>query len=191
VSLILGLDPAQNCGFALFDTAADLSAIRAGVLKAKGDDYEHKAASLGFVLMKLIKAERPDFIVIEMPLRAQPRPPHKKMKFMGEDAEEEVKAGSGLNAVISSNQMAGALSGIIGAYGIPFELIKDSVWRKQFLGFGTRPGWQRKDWKKAVRDRCAQLKIVVTNDDQADAVGIAFAGASCQSLKMMQQARAA
>jgi Holliday junction resolvasome RuvABC endonuclease subunit len=94
--------------------------------------------------------------------------------------------------VISSNQMVGALSAIVGAYQIPFETIAPVSWRKQFLGFGTRPGWQRKDWKKAVRDRCAHLKITVTNDDMADAAGIAFAGASMQTFKMMQnQARAA
>lgn len=70
------------------------------------------------------------------------------------------------------------------------ETIAPVSWRKQFLGFGTRPGRQRKDWKKAVRDRCAQMRISITNDDVADAVGIAFAGAGCHSFKMLE-ARAA
>ena len=189
--LILGLDGAQNTGWALYDTAANLSAIRAGVIKTAGDDYEHKAASLGLGLVRLIKADRPDFIVIEMPIRSQPAARQKRtVKFMGEDRVEEV-AGGGLNAVISSNQMVGALSAIVGAYQIPFETIAPVTWRKQFLGFGIRPGWQRKDWKKAVRERCGQLKIVVTNDDMADAVGIAFAGSSLQTFKMLQQQRAA
>lgn len=190
--LILGLDGAQNTGWALYDTAANLSAIRAGVIKSTGDDYEHKAASLGLGLVRLIKADRPDFIVIEMPIRSQPAARQKRtVKFMGEERVEEV-AGGGLNAVISSNQMVGALSAIIGAFQIPFETIAPVTWRKQFLGFGTRPGWQRKDWKKAVRERCAQLRITVTNDDMADAVGVAFAGASLQTFKMMlNQARAA
>lgn len=188
--LILGLDGAQNTGWALYDTTTSLAAIKAGVLKSIGDDYEHKAASLGFALVKLIKADRPDFIVIEMPIRSQPARQVRKVKFMGEEQIEEA-SGSGLNAVISSNQMVGALSAIIGAYQIPFETIAPVTWRKQFLGFGTHKGWQRKDWKKAVRDRCTQLKITVTNDDMADAVGIAFAGASTQTFKMMQQRRAA
>jgi Holliday junction resolvasome RuvABC endonuclease subunit len=189
--LILGLDGAQNTGWALYDTAANLAAIRAGVIKTAGDDYEHKAASLGLGLVRLIEADRPDFIVIEMPIRSQPAARQKRtVKFMGEDRVEEVASG-GLNAVISSNQMVGALSAIIGAFQIPFETIAPVTWRKQFLGFGTRPGWQRKDWKKAVRDRCAQLKITVTNDDMADAAGIAFAGASLQTFKMMQARRAA
>lgn len=188
--LILGLDPSQSTGYALYDTDANLSAIRPGVIRAIGDDYEHKAAALGFGLMKLIKADRPDFIVIEMPIRSQPAKQVRRVKFMGE-AQTEEASGSGLNAVISSNQMVGAVAGIIGAYNIPFETIAPVSWRKQFLGFGRRPGWQRKDWKRAVRERCGQLKIIVTNDDMADAVGIAFAGAGCQAFKMLMQRRAA
>ncbi len=190
MSLILGLDPSQSTGWALFDTATDLSAIRAGTLKAIGDDYEHKSAALGFALMKLIKADRPDFIAIEMPIRTQPGKVVRKVKFMGEQVEQEA-SGSGLNAVISSNQMVGACSAIIGAYNIPFETIAPVTWRAQFLGFGRRTGWQRKDWKKAVRERCGQLKIVVTNDDMADAVGIAFAAKACQSFRMIETRRAA
>lgn len=188
--LILGLDPSQSTGWALYDTAASLSAIRAGTLKAVGDDYEHKSASLGFALMKLIKADKPDFIAIEMPIRTQPGKVVRKVKFMGEQVEQEA-SGSGLNAVISSNQMVGACSAIIGAFNIPFETIAPVTWRTQFLGFGRRTGWQRKDWKKAVRDRCGQLKITVTNDDMADAVGIAFAGKACQSFRMIETRQAA
>ncbi|MEO3387343.1 hypothetical protein [Mesorhizobium sp. CAU 1741] len=188
--LILGLDGAQNTGWAQYDTNASLSAIRAGVLRSAGDDYEHKAASLGLGMVRLIKENRPDFIVIEMPIRSMPAArQQRKVRFMGEERIEESSVG-GLNAVISSNQMVGALAAIIGAYQIPFETIAPVTWRKQFLGFGTHKGWARKDWKKAVRERCRQLKIDVTNDDMADAVGIAFAGSSLQSFKMMQ-ARAA
>ena len=191
--LILGLDGAQNTGWALYDTAANLSAIRAGVIKAHGDDYEHKAASLGLGLVRLIKADRPDFIVIERAPRQQyGGSAGRRMKFMGEEVADEADGGgTGLQSILSTNQMTGGLSGIIGAYQIPFETVMPVTLRKQFLGFGTRPGWQRKDWKKAVRDRCAQLKITVTNDDMSDAVGISFAGASLQTFKMMQKQRAA
>lgn len=189
--IILGLDPSQATGWALYDTSAPLSAIRAGTIKVVGDDYEHKAASLGLGLVKIIKADRPDFIAIEMPLRAAPRPPKRKARFMGEETKEEMPSGPGLNALISSNQMVGAISAIVGAYRIPFEMIKDSVWRRQFLGFGTHKGWQRKDWKRAVRERCMQMRITVTNDDMADAVGVAFAGAACQTFKMLKAGRTA
>jgi Holliday junction resolvasome RuvABC endonuclease subunit len=197
--VILGLDPAQQCGWALYDTASSsLSSIKAGVIKASGESYEEKAATLGRGLVKLLTADRdkatgkpilPAFVAIEMPIRTQPGRQVRKVKFMGEEQVEEA-SGSGLNAVISSNQMVGAVCAIIGAYGIPFETVATVTWRSQFLGFGRRAGWQRKDWKKAVRDRCNQFRITVTNDDMADAVGIAFAGKACQSFRMIS-ARAA
>jgi Holliday junction resolvasome RuvABC endonuclease subunit len=174
--IILGLDPAQQCGWALYDTSSSsLSSIKAGVIKASGESYEEKAATLGRGLVKLLTADRD---------KATGKP-----ILPGEEQVEEA-SGSGLNAVISSNQMVGAVCAIIGAYGIPFETVATVTWRSQFLGFGRRAGWQRKDWKKAVRDRCNQFKITVTNDDMADAVGIAFAGKACQSFRMIS-ARAA
>lgn len=188
--ILLGLDPSQSTGWALYDTTANLSAIRAGVIRTSGDSYEEKAASLGLGVVKLVKEQRPDFVVIEMPIRSMPARQVRKVKFMGEAVEEEA-SGSGLNAVISSNQMVGAICAVIGAYRIPFVTIAPVTWRKSFLGFGTRPGWGRKDWKKAVRDRCAQLRITVTNDDQADAVGISFAGSGLPQVKMMEHGRAA
>lgn len=173
--IILAFDPAQTTGYAYYDDQAPLAAIEAGTIKCIGENYEDKAASLGRALVKIIKTKRPDFIAIEMPIRTQPAQ-RRTVKFMGEDEQVEA-GGSGLNAVISSNQLVGAISAIVGAYNIPFVTIPSVTWRKAFLGFGTHKGWGRKDWKKAVRDRCASLRIVVTNDDQADAVGIAFAGA--------------
>lgn len=202
MALILGLDPSQSTGWSLYDTTANLSAIRCGVLRAKGEFYEAKAADLAQQLVALLTRDRnpqtgkpilPDFVAIEMPIRTQPgtRRGKKMMKFMGEQMQDEEAGGSGLNAVISSNQMVAACAAIVGAYRLPFEMIAPVTWRKQFLGFGTRPGWERKDWKKAARERCGQLKIVVTNDDMADAVGISFAARACQTLRMLERDRAA
>lgn len=183
--IVLSFDPSQRTGYAYFDTLAPMSAIRAGSIKVKGEEYEEKAASLGQQLVALIKADKPDFVAIEMPIRSQPARQARRVKFMGEVQTEEA-TGSGLNAVISSNQMVGAISAIIGAYQIPFTTIAPVTWRKAFLGFGTRPGWQRKDWKKAVRDRCQQLRIEVTNDDMADAVGLAFAATGTDKFRWLQ-----
>lgn len=182
--LILGIDPAQHCGFALYESSEPLPLIIPGVLRTTGEDYEQRAADLGLKLTKLIRRRRPHFVAIEAPLRVQPG---KKtpMKFMGEELPEE-KVGSGLNAVISSNQMVGACCAVIGAFGIPFEMISSFTWRKSFLGFGRRPEWGRNDWKRAARQRCEQLRIPVTNDDMAEAVGVAFAGAGCVSFKMLR-----
>lgn len=183
--IIMGLDPSQSTGWSRYDTGKDASAIEAGVLKAVGDDYEHKAAELGYRLVKLIKERKPDFVAVEMPIRSMPARQVRKVKFMGEETVEE-SSGSGLNAVISSNQMVGAVSAVIGAYGVPFITVAPVTWRKAFLGFGTMKGWQRKDWKKAVRAKCDSLKIIVTNDDMADAVGIAYAAKGSDAFRWIE-----
>ncbi len=185
---ILGLDPSQSTGWAFYDTTQHLSAIRAGVIRVSRAEggYEVKAAELGRQLTRLIKDEKPDFIAMEEPLRSMPAG-KKPVKFMGQEMEETQSAG-GVLAVISSNQMAGACAAIIGAFGIPFATISSSSWRKQFLGVGRNHGWQRADWKRASREQCKALRIVVTNDDMADAVGIAFAGAGLPQVKMIGRA---
>lgn len=189
--IILGLDQAQNCGFAIYDTNAPLSAIRVGVIRAKeekSDKYEDMSARLGLELMKLLKVERPDFVALEQPIRTMPGGGGKvkaKVKFMGEEQTVEKAVGGGMNAVISSNQMTGAAAAIVGAFRIPFMTIAPVTWRKTFLGFGTRPGWERDDWKGATRARCTALKIKVTNNDQSDAVGVAVGASSSQIVKAM------
>lgn len=183
--IILGLDIAKTTGWALYDTKSNLSSIIAGTLKADGENFEERSANFGNGLMNLIKKYRPHMIGIETPLRMAPMAPKRKMKFMGDELEDEASAGGGINAVISSNQLVGAASGVIGCFQIPFITISSVTWRKSFLGIGTHKGWVRKDWKKAARDRCDQLKIRVTNDDQSDAVGVAFAASGTQMAKML------
>jgi hypothetical protein len=200
--LILGLDPAQKTGWGLYDTRANLSAMRCGVLKfdAIKKEFERNAGLLGPQLRDLIKEiGRPDFAVIEMAPR-QPAGFFRKGKkpattrFMGaevpaQDGDEE-GGGGGLQSTLSTNQMAAALSSVLGCFNIPFEPMKDSTWRKAAYGFGTRAGWVRDDWKKHARQMCRQMRITATNDDMAEACWIAYAGAGCQAFKMLT-ARAA
>jgi hypothetical protein len=183
-SLILGLDAATTTGFAFYHDNRHVTSIEAGTIRAKGDGFEDKSSYLGRELAHMCRKLRPDFIAIEQPLRMLPGG-KRTVKFMGE--EEEVSgAGGGTNALILSNQIVSAYCTAARIKDIPFILIASATWRRQFLGFGRKPGWVRKDWKKAARDRCADLKITVTNDDQADAVGVAFAAAAAPELKMMK-----
>lgn len=189
MTLILGLDAATTTGFAYYQDDRSLSAMEVGTLRAKGDSFEDKASYLGRELLIMCRKRRPDFIAIEQPLRMLPGG-KRTVKFMGE--EEEVSAGGGgTNALILSNQIVSAYCTAARIKDIPFILISSATWRKQFLGFGRKPGWVRKDWKKAARDRCAALKITVTNDDMADAVGVAFAAAAAPELKMMKHQQGA
>lgn len=182
--LILGVDQAQRSGYAWYDTERSISAIQAGVLKADGDAIEQKASNLGRQFLILLRTRRPDLIVFEAPIRTAPAA-RRKTKFMGE--EEEASGGvSGLNAVISSNGIICALATAAEIKGIAWTVIASVTWRKAFLGFGRQPGWERKDWKKAVRDQCARERITVTNDDMADAVGIAIAAKATPEFKQIQ-----
>ena len=185
MTLILGLDPAQRTGFAYYDDTRSLSAIQPGSLKVEGESFEERCHFLGRRFTQMLRDKRPDLIACEQPIRTLPAA-RRKSKIMGVEEAEEVSAVSGLNAMISSNQIVGALSATAGFKGITFITIPTSTWRSQFLGFSRRPGWQRKDWKKACREKCAQLRIPVTNDDAADAVGVAFAAAASQTARMMK-----
>ncbi|WP_193227619.1 RuvC family protein [Aureimonas psammosilenae] len=194
MTLILGLDPAQVTGIALYDTARSLSAIQVNTFKAAGDCFEEKGGSIGRQLFGLIRSlerdgRRPALIAMEAPLR-QKVGIKRKTTFMGQAGDDEPAAdGGGLNAVISSNQITGAIMCVVAVKDIPFVILSSSTWRKAFLGFGTHKGWTRDDWKKAVRQQCAREKIAVTNNDQADAVGIAIAAKNTDTFRHIEYER--
>ena len=199
--IILGLDPSQKTGWALYDTAEPkLNHIRCGVLRVQGEkgEFEANAGLLGDLLVKLIKqVGKPDFAALERAPR-QPYGAHKPkggmIKFMGQELPaqgSEKEGGNGLQSTLSTNQMAAALSAVLGAFGIPFDTLTDSEWRKASYGFGRRAGWARPDWKRHARQTCALHKIDVTNDDMAEACWIAYAGASLQTFKEIERKRAA
>ncbi|GGD43211.1 hypothetical protein [Aureimonas glaciei] len=185
MALILGIDGAQKTGFCFYDDTRSMSAMRPGLIKATGEQIEDKAASIARQICLMIRKDRPDFIAIEEPLRTMPGGVKRKVKFMGE--QEEVQGGAGGTlALISSNQIVGAIAAVCAIKDIPFVTISSSSWRKQFLGFGRSPGLDRTGWKKAARDRCAALKITVTSDDAAEACGIAFAATATPEFKMLR-----
>lgn len=181
---LIGLDVAKQCGWAFHNTDRSISSIQAGVLKAQGESFEDRAATLGRQFGLLLKQTgRPALVAIETPLRMLPQG-KRTAKMMGE--EEIVTGGGGANAMISSNQLVGAIIGLCGWKDIPFVMIPAATWRKAFLGFARQPGWERKDWKRAVREQCARERITVTNDDMADAVGIAIAAKNTPTFKQIQ-----
>lgn len=187
--IILAVDPAKSCGYAFHNDQRSLSAIRAGVIKAEGESFEDRSATLARKFITLIREERPDLIVIEMPIRTSPAA-RRKVKFMGE--EEEVGGGvSGLNAIISSNQIVGAIAAVAGIKGIPFLTMATVSWRRAFMGADVMKQaraekWGRKEWKRAVREQCAREKIVVTNDDMADAAALSVAAKTTDTYRMMK-----
>lgn len=204
--LILGLDIATTTGFAWYDTGAQrLSAIKTGLIKAEGDLSEQKAASLAQQLVRMFREVKPDFVAIERPLP-------NIMQF--DKYSNDMVDGEVASSTVNPNQMLlptfiGAAVAIVAAYRIPFETIAPQSWHKAYYGSGFKPprkpvkdrtGHQKRDrkgqlvwkndWKTPAVERARALRIEVRNADAAEAVGIAFAGASCQTFKMMM-ARAA
>lgn len=189
--IVLGLDPAQTTGFAYYDTGLPLSAIEAGVIKCGSDTkapIEERVGKLGRELMLMLRKRRPDFVAIEEPGRRQ-------FEIDGEDGAKDLAGNvtgprtTGLASIISSNQIVGGFAMICAVKDIPFVTIPVATWRKQFLGFARKPGFKRTQWKAACRQRCAEFNIVVTNDDMADAVGVAFAAPVSDEFKMLQYER--
>lgn len=183
--MILGLDIASKTGWALYDPKAPISAIRSGSFTVSGNTPEEKAASLAGHLIKLFKFNGvPQFAVIEQPIRTAPLA-KKTQNLMGLKVAASV-APAGLNAVILSNQLVGGAVALIRGYGIAWEMVSSSTWRKGAFGFGRKPGMDRAGWKRLAKERCQQLKIDVSNADEAEAVFIAMAGPNCQRFKMLQ-----
>ncbi|TPK14147.1 crossover junction endodeoxyribonuclease RuvC [Mesorhizobium sp. B2-5-11] len=184
MSLILGLDIATVTGFAWYEPGSSLSSIKTGLIKAAGDNAEEKAESLGRQLRDMIKGNRPDFVAIEQPMRNVVSFKKTRQTLAGPVDEQTINP----NALQLEGLVCAAVAIIGGGYGIPWETIPSSTWRKHFLGMGRSPGFDRAMWKRAAIERCRVLKIDVKNADAAEAVGIAMAGEACQRFKMARAA---
>lgn len=181
MTLILGIDIATTTGCALYDPAKNISAIDAWSFKVKGESHEQKAYDMGLRIIEILKEKRPTFVALEAPKKNLITHRKTVQTLVGDHDEAAMNPAS----VILPNQLTGAVLAVLAGFGLPFCTIPDSTWRKQFLGFGRKPGWQSADWKRASRDRCDQLGVHVTNNDQSDAVGVAFAAPSHEAFKMM------
>lgn len=195
--LILGMDIATTTGFCWFeppkrDDAADLRAafasMRVGSFKVSGSEPEDKAAAIAPHLIKMFRHEKPDLLVIEQPARHIQQHDKVITDMHGSRTVKTINPGT----TILLNQLTGAVVTIARAYSIQFMTISEETWRKEAYGFGRKKGWQRPQWKKHARELCQVKGVAVTNDDQAEACWVAFAGWRSQTFKMMlNQARAA
>lgn len=184
--LILGLDIATTTGFAWYEPGSSLSSIRTGLIKATGDDAEQKAASIALQMVAMLKAERPDLVAIEQPMRNVVSFKKTKQTLAGPVEENTINPNA-----LQLSSLSGAVVGIIAAYRIPWVTIPSASWRKHFLGMGRSPGFDRAAWKRAAVERCRMMRINVKNSDAAEAVGIAMAGEATQAFKMLREKVAA
>ncbi len=183
MTIFLGLDLSKaNTGWCYLDPH-NHSTARVGSIKALGD-WETATADFSRKLMTVINSEgKPDFCVIETPLRSVMQ--HKKK---GTNMMPELDSfGMTINPKTSLilNQIAGATVGVLTGYSIPFETVAPSTWRKGFYRTGSKlpPG---QNWKTMAVKQCKLIGIEVRNQDQAESVGVAFAGPNCERFKKIK-----
>lgn len=206
MTLIYGIDPGQNCGLSIWDDQRSISSMQASLIKAKSKtpegnkiQIERKAAFIARELVLKMREAWPDFVAVEMPMRSRPRIGGSRPVIMGKEFdgdEDEGGEGGGSAAMISSNQIVGAIAAVCAINDIPFVTIAVGSWRSRFFDKGFKPPLKKvkkrdkeiwvPDWKTAARERCALLGITVTNHDMAEACGIAFAATATPEFKMLR-----
>ncbi len=181
--IILGLDLSKtNSGWCYLD-AKDHKAARSGSFRSEGD-WESAAWDFSGKLIKLFKNEgKPDFCVIEQPMRNVQQFKKKGTKLMPELESDGMTVNPKSSLIV--NQITGAAVGVLRGYGIPFETITSGTWRKGFFVKGTK-GKNSADWKRLAKRQCELLGIDVRNADQAEAVGVAFAAPNCDRYRLIK-----
>lgn len=176
--LILGLDIATICGWALYDTTSqNPSSTRAGAFVAEGDDEEKYGEFAGF-LIPFLRQHKPDFVSIERPMRSV----------------ENASTGMVLNGMVGA-----AVALIWGGYKIPYGTIAPQTWHASYFPRGFRPpniiikkrdtgqlvDTGKADWKTAAVDQALRDRITLPatkkagREDAAEAVGVAVCWKKC------------
>lgn len=149
---ILAFDPAKTTGYAFYDTARDLSAIRCGVLEMPDNaDAYYTGDQLGLKVTRLIKEfGKPDFAVLEEQSLAQ-------------------IGNSNAAAIIYAWGSSLAIVATLANFGVPYGTIPPGTWRKMFFGKGFKPPVKaakpgkkpENDWKAAAVAECERHQIVL------------------------------
>lgn len=187
--IILGLDIATTCGWALLDTKAERSSTLTGAFYASGDEVGEKYGEFGAFLIPLLRRHSPDFVSIERPLPI----------VVGQSNQD----GEATMNPASAQQMSGlfgAAVGIIwGGYKIPYGTIAPQTWHSKYFEKGFKPPNRmrkvratgqivdtgKKDWKRAAIEQALRDKVklpetkVDGREDAAEAVAVAACWAFC------------
>ncbi len=189
--LILGFDQATISGFAYYDTAKPVAAIQVGTIdatpdKKKGEGDIHRLATLTIATARMLNDRRPDFMILEAPMKVGVERRTTKQTLQGN--VEQLSANWLAHGV--AHEIFGLLVGLAIERRIPLAYVPPATWRRSFLGFGKRDGWDRPQWKKAARARCDQLRIDVKNSDEAEAVALALCAPNTQEYRKLVRERA-
>jgi hypothetical protein len=166
----LALDLATNTGWTVLIERDGWQPplVEVGSFRCKGQSIDRMAASLSTALVAIIRDLRKRDIAI---------------KLAGiEDFVRDPRHSS----AAARNLLPGlqcATVAILCQFGIPWELVAPATWRKSFIGTGFAPSFvpssQRRRWlKQQVRQKADRLGrragFATRNDDEGDAIGLAF-----------------
>lgn len=180
--IILALDVASSCGWAVYDTARPPSAITSGSLKFVGDNAFEKVADMRRKLPRLVREKKPDFVAIEAPLAHIPTFKKKTRTMFGEEEESStINPGT----IMQLNRLAGAAQMAVVGQNVQCVEVRSQTWQR------ILPGHIKGPPKARVKQFIESLKIIATNQDARDAVAIAlWCAGHCAELKMLERARA-
>lgn len=182
MTIFLGLDIASKCGYALLPMR-NHQLTKCGSFQCPAGSHEQKAAALAGFLIGLIKSEGvPDFAVIEQPQRNV-----QQYRKSGTRMMPDLQGGLTVNAgtALQLNQLTGAAVAVLTGFDIPWVTVSVSTWRASFFPKGTK-GTDRADWKRLAKEWCERQGIDARNADEAEAVGVAMYGPTCQEFKLRQ-----
>ncbi|MBY8918800.1 hypothetical protein KUG85_04840 [Nitratireductor sp. L1-7-SE] len=188
MALILGLDIATSCGRALIDRSERPGTWNCDVWKSAGDNGEEKAGHLAMQMIPYLKANKPDFVAIEMPQRNVQTFGRKRKDMAGEATETTINPNA-----LQLSSLAGAAIAILDAYRIPWGLIAPVTWRSAYFGKGVKPQG-KDDWKDLAIQHARMQGIGLpatkaAQRDAAEALGIAVSWERCTFIpKRHQQA---
>ena len=179
--IVLGLDISKHAGYAIYDTAKHISAIKCGVLEFPDKaSIEYCSDQMGLKISGLIREYKPDFVVLESALKMSP---------------------GGTLATVVSCMLHGAVLSTVANFGKPWGTISAATWRKMFYGKGFKPPFKvhqlkKPDpktgkterieylWKEAIVTQCEREGIILPskktishNAGEAAAIAICWQGA--------------
>lgn len=178
---IMGLDLANNSGWAFRDSNTHRSAMECGVISVSEYDWEAKYGVFATQFVRLLQQYRPDFVAIE-------RPEHGVRQFARQgrpDLTGDAPQAMTINpAALQLSGIAGAAIAVLTVSRIAWGTIAANSWRPVYFGRGWKPPLEqtrdrktgqmrdgKPDWKQAAIDAAVRDEITLpsTKKDQRDA----------------------
>lgn len=199
----MGLDLANNSGWAVRDSATHRSAIQCGVIAVGEYDWESKYAAFAVQFLALMRKHKPDFVAIERPEHGVRQFAQKRRPDLTGEAPDAMTINP---AALQLTGIAGAAIAICTLLNVPFGTIAAVSWRPVYFGKGFKPAAQKiqdrstgkmkdgkPDWKQAAIDAAERegIRLPTTKKDQkdaAEAIGICTCWHKCEvpQIKWMQ-----